>query len=389
MMNPVFRGSNRARGAFLRPLLQSVLAGVLLLLATFAGTGRAAAQSTYFIDAPGTFSSLGEWWVQGFSVPARTGFVLRFTADYAADAAIIKPGQLNAFKNNRTFNGYALFDNRFGTKYITLDPGEYYVVVRNQTSGSNRYRLELDLRLKLPKDDNYKYQFFDVGATGSEYLAANGGKLWQRFTVNSGYRYFLDGCNTGLDIYVIPENQLSAFKNDSGFSYYTDYSGTDNALPGHYELNLPPGTYYLVARNGNSIKKPLTYTLERWKKVPRPSGYEIDLSGSSSWRTSGSKVDIRVGKVSNQREGGVSGTLRLRLWATSSPYRGATIRGYVLGTRKLGQLQGGYYYSDIYGYVGLTRPPSGTYYTTITLEEYTGSGYVIRDYVTFSGTSRF
>jgi hypothetical protein len=115
----------------------------------------------------------------------------------------------------------------------------------------------------------------------------------------------------------------------------------------------------------------------------------IQLLGSSSWRTLGSKINIKVSKVSNLSTSGKSGSLRLRVWATKSKYRGGRIRGYVLGTRDLDGLSAGYYYSKINGYVALHRPPSRTYYSAITLEEFTTSGWVIRDFVSFRGKVKF
>jgi hypothetical protein len=181
---------------------------------------------------------------------------------------------------------------------------------------------------------------------------------------------------------------VANFKANTTFQYYTDYSGVgDTAQPGYYELNLAPGTYYLCFRNNSSIKKAAVYTLERWRIYNQPGG--IDLSGSSSWNTSGSYVNIAVDKVSNTNAGGSSGSLRLRLWATRSPYAGGSISGYVLGVHNLNPLPAGYYYSTVHGYVPFSRPPSGYYFTTITLEQYTATGWYISDYVTFSGTTHF
>jgi hypothetical protein len=121
----------------------------------------------------------------------------------------------------------------------------------------------------------------------------------------------------------------------------------------------------------------------------RVDAANIELSGSCSWSISGNSIDIEAGRVENLSSSGTSGTLRLRIWATASPYSGGTINGYVLGTRSLGTLQAGYYYSNISGSVTYSAPPPGTYYTTLTVEEYTGSGYTIRDYLTFSGSDVF
>lgn len=121
----------------------------------------------------------------------------------------------------------------------------------------------------------------------------------------------------------------------------------------------------------------------------RPAIASIEMSGTASWTRDGSRIDISVSRVTSYRSGGISGTLRLQVWATTTPYYGGTISGYIMGTRSLGQLNGGYEFSNISGYVPFRSPPSGSYYTTMTLEEYTANGYVIIDYVTFDGTTSF
>ena len=134
---------------------------------------------------------------------------------------------------------------------------------------------------------------------------------------------------------------------------------------------------------------------QAWKGVDsRPYAvgtgeWGIQMSGSTSWQTSGKLVNIRVAKVANNRASGTSGSLRIRLWATSMPYSGGSINGYVLGVRKLNPLRARHYYSKIVGKVPYTRPPSGIYYTTLTVEEFTGSRWVIRDFITYGTTSTF
>ncbi|HWN95779.1 MAG TPA: hypothetical protein VNT99_12150 [Methylomirabilota bacterium] len=108
-----------------------------------------------------------------------------------------------------------------------------------------------------------------------------------------------------------------------------------------------------------------------------------------SWRRVGTRIDISADRVINDSFGGISGTLRLQIWATTSPYFGGSISGYILGTRSLGQLEGGYQFTGVSGSVPFRAPPAGNYYTTMTLEEYTVNGYVIVDYTTFDGTSSF
>lgn len=345
--------------------------------------------STYFMDKHGTFNGQGAYWYQGFTLGAQRTLVFRFVSDYSCDAAIVTPSQLSNFTSNQAFSGYGLFSSQIGTKTVTLPAGQYYLCARSRSQGSNTYRMELDYDIQVPKDANHTYSFVDNYIGESRKVSPNGGYLTHGFTIQAGFRYFLDGCNTGLATYIIPGDQLANFRSDQRFTYYTDYSGTDNALPGLSEIKLPPGTYYLAFRNRNSISKPVTYTMERWRQVATPIGGKLDLSGTASWQVSGRAVDIRVGKVSNLATSGRSGSLRLRLWATRSKYSGGSISGYVLGLRRLNPLPGGYSYNSVSGQVLFTRPPSGTYYTTITLEEYTPAGWVVRDHINFRGTSRF
>lgn len=113
---------------------------------------------------------------------------------------------------------------------------------------------------------------------------------------------------------------------------------------------------------------------------------ELDLDCACSYAVDGNNVRIQVGRISNNRNGGVSGTLKLKLWATTSEYSGGPINGYTLSSINLGQLQGGFYFSDINQTTRFSEPPPGEYYFTLTLTEYKDGQDFIVDYVTFSGT---
>jgi len=383
------RFGTRFRGfpAFAQALRQIWLLLFLSISGAFVAHS-ATAPDTYFISNESTFSNHGDYWYQGFTVYSTSQFVLRFASDYVADAAVLPSAQLNNFTGGRAFTGYGVLSAQFGTRYITLKPGSYCVAVRNRANSGNRYDVELDHRQTAPADSQYRYQFNDIYLNHASYVGANGGYLTQSFTIQSGFRYFMDGGNSGLDTYIIPANQIGNFRSNATFQYYTDYSGVgDTAQPGYYELNLPPGTYYLCFKNSNSIKKAAVYTLERWRIFNQPGN--IGLGGSSNWNTSGNYVNIAVGQVVNNNATGTSGSLRLRLWATRSPYSGGTISGYILGTHNLNPLKAGYEYTSVHGYVSYNPPPHGYYYTTITLEQYTTSGWYISDYVTFNGTTNF
>lgn len=217
--------------------------------------------STVFIsDVDRIASNLGAYYLQQFTVNQTTAFVFRFAILYNAQAAIITESEVNAFKNLQSFSGYGLFDNVFGTKLVTLAPGTYYLAIRNTSNGQNKWSVELDFDITLPTSDRatrYDYYLNDTKAF------ANGGKTWQPFTVQSGFRYFLDGCNVNTDFFVIPQAELNNFQNNQTFNAYSSYNGFGGEAPGFYEIKLNPGNYYLVSRSNQPSS--YTYLMERWK----------------------------------------------------------------------------------------------------------------------------
>lgn len=217
--------------------------------------------STFFIASQDhSVSNYGAWWVNGFTLSSTTTLVLRFASKYVAQAAVFSSDQLNNFENMSAFTGYGVFNNQIGTQYITLLPGSYYVGARNTSSSDNSWSLELDYSITLPASDRCTY--YDVYIKGTQSYS-NGGKIWNEFIVQSGFRYFLDGCNIGFNTYIIPADQLSAFQNGQTFNSYTDYSESGGEAPGFYEVKLAPGDYYFVGSGSGPCA--ITYVMERWK----------------------------------------------------------------------------------------------------------------------------
>jgi len=230
--------------------------------------GNGSTQSPPTVTAPSTtfissedYSATGNgaWWLQSFTVSASARFVLRFASTYAAQAAVITPDQVNNFKNNAGFSGNGL-DKQIGTVYMTLSPGTYYVGVRNSVSSANTWTVEFDYDISLPSSD--RCSFADIYVQGSK-SAPNGGKLWQPFTIQSGFRYFLDGCNVGFKTYIIAADQINAFTGGQSFYSFSDYDDSGGKAPGIYEVKLPPGDYFLACTAAGPAA--LTYTMERWK----------------------------------------------------------------------------------------------------------------------------
>lgn len=205
-------------------------------------------------------AAFGAYAYQQFTVSATTTFVFRLATSYKVQAGIFLPSQLTNFTNMQAFTAYGLFDNQYGTQNVTLTPGTYYLGVRNTSSGANKWSWELDYSSEFPASD--RVSFNDIYFQESQ-SHPNGGKFWQAFTIQTGFRYFLDGCNVNADIYIIPDNQISNFQSGSTFQYYTDYYMSSGGGPGFWEINLPPGNYYLAGKTQPASA--WTYRTERWR----------------------------------------------------------------------------------------------------------------------------
>jgi hypothetical protein len=55
----------------------------------------------------------------------------------------------------------------------------------------------------------------------------------------------------------------------------------------------------------------------------------------------------------------------------------------VVATRRLGELSAGESYHSIQGRVAFKKPRQGSYFMTLTLEEYKNGGFVVIDSVSF------
>lgn len=232
------------------------------------GTGSTGGSAT--VTAPNTFfiasqdyvaNGFGAYWIQSFTIYTKTTFVFRFASQYKAQASIITEDQLPNFENiGSSFNGYYTFDNQIGTNSATFDPGTYYLAIRNTSNGTNKWSTELDYPVTLPASD--RAVFYDYYVSGVKSLTG-GSQLYQSFTIQTGYRYFIDGCNVNCDIRIIPASDLNAYQNKLTYNYFTDYYDPSGAAPGLWELKLPPGDYDLVSSNAQDGS--ITYVMERWK----------------------------------------------------------------------------------------------------------------------------
>ena len=101
---------------------------------------------------------------------------------------------------------------------------------------------------------------------------------------------------------------------------------------------------------------------------------------------------LTASRVANSEVSGISGSLKLELWAFSSPYTGTGTRtdknGLKLAEYALGPLSAGAHIAQIdSGPVAFTSPPKGTWFFTLFVTEFTGIGvdpYVRDDSYNFS-----
>jgi len=118
-------------------------------------------------------SNFGDYLTKEFTVNEKTKFVFRFASAYNAQAAIFTDDQLNNFTSLHAFTGYGLFDNQVGTQTVTLNPGTYYLGVRNTTHSENSFSAELDYTYSLPASD--RCSFNDVYIQTVKTFSGNGG----------------------------------------------------------------------------------------------------------------------------------------------------------------------------------------------------------------------
>ncbi len=99
-----------------------------------------------------------------------------------------------------------------------------------------------------------------------------------------------------------------------------------------------------------------------------------------------SSLTLRANMITNPSKENATGSLKLQLWATSSPYAGGAIRGHLIATtQKIEGLGPGQYYENLKRTVPYDPPPSaGNYYLTFALMEYSSGAYRIVSHVNMS-----
>ena len=112
----------------------------------------------------------------------------------------------------------------------------------------------------------------------------------------------------------------------------------------------------------------------------------IKLVGTSGYQFHGDgTVTLTIPEIHNTSSTYKTGTLRVELWASTSPYYGGQLSGYKMaqvqfGGSSNGQLEPNHYFSAFdYTTSVLVTPPNGSYAVTLTVDEYSSSGCTSAD----------
>ncbi len=225
-------------------------------------TPNSAYVSTYCTDiAAGGKNSV---WTRDITETDGKAFVIRFSSRFNADAGLFDQEQIINFVNFQSATGYGAIPNGFGTRHIRIPPGKYTLAVRNRSGKASSFSLELDYEINLPPTDMATLDF--PASEGAQTLDP-GTVAYQPFAIEAGYRYFLDGNNTGLSTYIFGASEIEKFKNSQAINFHSQYSSpTVNCeMPGLIELVLPVGNYFIGFRNDQTVPNSFTYTIDRWR----------------------------------------------------------------------------------------------------------------------------
>ena len=116
---------------------------------------------------------------------------------------------------------------------------------------------------------------------------------------------------------------------------------------------------------------------------------DLQFSGYTSYKRYGGVMNLSADTVRNNRSQGVSGDLKIMLWATTRKYRGGQINGYVVAESRLGRLRGNNYFPRVSRDASFYAPPMGRYFMTLTLSEYRYGRYEVVDYINYKRKETF
>lgn len=185
----------------------------------------------------------------------------------------------------------------------------------------------------------------------------------------------------------------------ASYSFATRLNGQTYLAANSYKVPIttqpPTGTYCMaLSLREAGVERSyyyFTYFSDPQQCIPYAFG-TVSLVGPANMNPSGNSVSLLIPQVVNESAGGISGTLRVQLFATAAPYNGSgpvlnPAPGPLMATSTLGQLCGrNYQYPAQTVTVPFTAPPAGTWYATLILTEQTASGRERKSWLNFNGT---
>ena len=149
---------------------------------------------------------------------------------------------------------------------------------------------------------------------------------------------------------------------------------------------LPAGTaehalsLALACDDGNGLQRCDSAGYPRSERFCLPR-----IDGSVGYTLAAGHTAIHADSISNPRTAGnLSGSLILELWALPETYRGGAFSGILVGSTDLGCIAGQHATGAVDAELPACTLPAGRWHLTLMLREWTGCGYVTRDYRTFS-----
>ena len=203
-----------------------------------------------------------------FTLTKSTPVVVMYTSRYTSQAALLSASEYTNFNNNGAFRGWGIYDKQYGYQHTTLDPGTYYVGVRDVGGNKdNYYCYEVYYGTQIPASD--RCEFVDIYINNLKALKA-GEYLYHKFTIQEGFRYVFNGCYSswGMQGHFIPESELNNYTSGRTFQPISGYgAGADGTLAVK-ELKFPAGNCYFVFKNTNtSLPINITYFMERYRRL--------------------------------------------------------------------------------------------------------------------------
>jgi len=202
-----------------------------------------------------------------------------------------------------------------------------------------------------------------------------------------------DGAS-GIEGYVLGTFNLGSLPAQSSFANLSRFVRFFRPPPGIYytTITLEEETVdgFIIVDSANFDQPAATLGAVNFGGFGEGEGFfeggngDVGFVGDVSWLAGNGRVQLFAEQILNERSGGRSGVLRIRLWATSTPYNNEPVlQGYPMATRRVGRVNAGFFIQNFSRSTFFRPPPSGNYYVTMTLEEFVPGGWNIVDFITF------